>query len=231
MPRGSRLIRLLGPGLLAAVACGHEHVQHADAGRASVDGGRPRVDAGTHDAAAAPSGSVDAGHEHTDADAGQARGLSLEQALRAYHGWQPRTAEPQAISAEIFSLCRLPSLAEQRFVDSEHGKDQLLLRDWLNPAAARGVAAGGVPRFELDSAIVKQKLRQAPDGSSEVAALGLMIKRAPGFDPAHGDWEYGYWEAASGLSSGPESQRHCGDCHAGSPTDHVYLDDRWRLPR
>ena len=165
-----------------------------------------------------------------DADGGEPAALSLQDAMQRYQGWTRRTEQPQAIAVEIFSLCRLPSLPEQRFVESAHGKDMLLLLDWLNEPAARGFKAAGKPAFEVGSAIVKQKLRQPAQGPLEVAALGLMIKRAPGFDPAHADWEYGYWEAATGLSSGKQTQSYCGDCHAGSATDHVFVDMSWRMP-
>ena len=151
--------------------------------------------------------------------------------MQSYLGWTKRTAEPQTITTQIFSLCRLPTLPERRFVESEHGKDQLSLQDWLNPLAVHGFQVGGKPAFARGSAIVKQKLRRAPDGKLEVAALVLMIKQGPGFDPAHGDWEYGYWEADSGLSAGEAVQNHCGDCHRGSSSDHVFVESNWRIPR
>ena len=150
--------------------------------------------------------------------------------MQSYLGWTKRTAEPQTITAQIFSLCRAPSLPEQRFVESEHGKDMLLLQDWLNPLAVHGFQVGGKPAFARGSAIVKQKLRQSASGKLEVAALGLMVKQGAGFDPTHGDWEYGYWEADSGLSAGAEVQAHCGDCHKGSASDHVFVESSWRIP-
>ena len=192
----------------------------------------PPRDAALPDASsvAQPSAADDAGSGEDAGPSPRPNELSLERAMQTYTGWTKRTPEPQAISASIFSLCRLPSLAEQRFVESQHGKDMLLLLDWLNEPAARSFGAGDKPVFAPGSAIVKQKLRQGASGPPQVAALGLMIKRAPGFDPAHGDWEYGYWEEASGLSRGPEAQNACGNCHASSRTDHVFLDASWRLP-
>ena len=64
----------------------------------------------------------------------------------------------------------------------------------------------------------------------ELAALGLMVKREPGYDPTTGDWEFGYWEPDTGLLSGEAVNIACGPCHASSPTDFVYLDQQWRLP-
>ena len=77
---------------------------------------------------------------------------------------------------------------------------------------------------------MKEKLRFTGDDEFTVMALGLMIKRGAGFDPANGDWKFGYWESASGLSSGDEPAQHCGGCHASSKTDHVFVDTSWRFP-
>jgi hypothetical protein len=147
--------------------------------------------------------------------------------MQTYQSWARATAEPQAISVEIFSLCRAPSDAEQAFVQSEHGKN-LYLQDWLNPKAMRGRDATG-QTFEPGAAIVKQKLAADAQGQLAVVALGVMIKRDRGFDAAHGDWEFGYWEQSPGLKAGPAEATHCGGCHASAPTDFVFLDQSWRL--
>ncbi len=113
-------------------------------------------------------------------------------------------------------MCRLPSAAETEFVDSVHGHE-LALQDWLNVSARDGVASiesgasssdAGVP-FAVGATIVKEKLGLV-DGSFELAALGLMIKREPGFDPTNGDWQFGYWEPELGMSSSGEAQTSCG---------------------
>ena len=149
--------------------------------------------------------------------------------MDSYLGWKKRQDAPRAISAEIFSLCRAPSLAEMKFAESVHGKNLALL-DWVNPAAARGLAAGGKPAFEVGSAIVKQKLLGGGD-QAKVVALGLMVKRQAGFDPDHGDWEFGYWEETPGLMAGAEIASSCGGCHKASPTDFVFVDASWRIER
>jgi len=153
---------------------------------------------------------------------------SFETAMQEYGTWTRSSAEPQAISVQIAALCRAPSAAEQAFQASEHGRD-LYLQNWLNPAAVSGRDAGGKPAFATGAAIVKQKLAPGADGKLAVVALGIMIKREPGFDAAHGDWAFGYWEAASGLRSGASEAGHCGGCHASAATDFVFLDQRWRM--
>jgi hypothetical protein len=162
-----------------------------------------------------------------DEDAGATasdQAITLEQAMKEYLSWTPRQAAPRAVSAEILGLCRLPSLPEEAFTESVHG-GSLALRDWANALAVQGLNAGGKPAFPVGAAIVKQKLRD-----DDVIALGIMVKHAPGYDSAHGDWAFGYWEQASGLSSGAEPASSCGGCHAGAKTDYVFTDESWRLP-
>jgi Cytochrome P460 len=206
--------------VIAAVGCrGAESLPGgagSGAGSGSGSGGEAGVAAG---------GGGDAGAE----DGGVTARPTLAEAMQEYRGWMKRQAAPRQTSAEIFSLCRLPSLAETKFTESVHGKDLALL-DWLNEAAARGIAAGGKPAFPVGAAIVKQKLLGL-DADAKVAALGIMVKRQSGFDPAHGDWEFGYWEQTPGLKSGSEAANSCGGCHKGSPTDFVFIDQSWRTER
>lgn len=202
----------------------------------------PSRDASAHDPD--PSSSIDAGSRDVDVNApaegssidGGAKFALLEQARADYRSWEPRTDAPVHISADIFSLCRTPSASEDAFVESVHG-EELALQDWLNPAALETLAAfeaattedEAAPSFPVGATIVKEKL-VGGGGEYELAALGFMIKREPGFDAANADWQFGYWDARDGMSSSAEEQASCGACHAFSATDFVYLDASWRLP-
>lgn len=189
-----------------------------------VDSAADPGDGGDDQGEAAPSSNV---------DAGSALAL-LEQARADYRSWQTRTEMPVSISAEIFSLCRPPSVLEEAFVESVHS--ELALLDWLNPRAEDAMAVFestarlAEPReFPVGATIVKEKLAHAKVGY-ELAALGLMIKREPGFNPSYGDWQFGYWDTTNGLTAGSDEQAYCGDCHAFADTDFVYVDDSWRRP-
>lgn len=170
---------------------------------------------------------------YPEEDSGAAAAM-LESARTEYVNWSTRTSEPVNISAQIFSLCRLPTLAESDFAESIHG-NELYLLDWLNPAAQSAITSieaqsesdASIPTFAVGATIVKEKLVRT-DAGYELAALGIMIKREPGFDATYGDWQFGYWEAESGMLSGSDEQAYCGSCHAAAPTDFVYLDESWR---
>jgi hypothetical protein len=196
--------------------------------------------------AASPAPVADSGARVPDAgrlsDAGQAElgdpedagpegeQVSLETLLDAYADWTP-LGEPVSISEEIYQLCRLPSLSEQAFADSEHG-NSLALRYWLNDSAYSVYTSRSeqetMPAFPVGASIVKEKFAGS-SSSRELTARAVMVKRAPGFAPELGDWEFGYWEPAAGLLAGEDENAYCGGCHAAA-SDYVFLDQSWRTP-
>ena len=87
---------------------------------------------------------------------------------------------------------------------------------YANPVALSAVAYR-VTQFPVGSIVVKEKLG---DGD-KLAGIGGMIKRAAGYDPSNGDWEYFYYESPEGLTSGRITS--CVECHrAAKGTDYVY---------
>ena len=58
-----------------------------------------------------------------------------------------------------------------------------------------------------------------------VADIGGMIKRAPGYDAANGDWEFLFFARGGDFASGKLS--NCVDCHNGARRDHVFK--AWKL--
>jgi Cytochrome P460 len=154
---------------------------------------------------------------------------TFEAVMASYTAWTKRTDQPVPISADIFGLCRLPTASEKDFQNSVHGGDLALL-DWVNPQAAAGFAAGGASPFPVGAAIVKEKLAAGTEGI-ELVARGFMIKRAAGFNPAAGDWDFAYWEPALGIVSDMTRSAACAGCHASSHAkDFVFFDESWRQP-
>jgi hypothetical protein len=175
------------------------------------------------------SDTTEAGRSFDDggrADTGEADEPPLDgfQAMIAhYRSWSSATSEPVAVSSSIFALCRAPTPFEQAFATSEHGNHRLI-REWDNDLALASMGDAGTYPFAPGAAIVKEKLLRS-DGGPVMVALGLMIKRWSGFDAAHGDWDFAYWEQGSGLLSGAVQSAHCGDCHAAARgTDFVFAD-------
>lgn len=107
-----------------------------------------REEAGVPPAAPGPS----------DAARPGAVGPTLEGLMQSYGKWSKRTPEPISISSSIWALCRLPSRAEQAFVESEHG-DGLYLLDWVNDEAAQRLNAGGAVAFPSSSESISGNAR------------------------------------------------------------------------
>jgi hypothetical protein len=223
----------IGLGAALALAGCDDDASVADAGTADA----ADADAGNRDGSATDSANPDLPDAAFDGNAGLADAVDVAAAGNAptlasimteYSTWTKRTAAPVAISSEIFALCRAPTTAEQQFVGSVHGNNRALL-DWLNPAAASGIAAGGTAPFAVGAAIVKEKLVGSSAGGFTLAARGFMVKRAPGFDPSVGDWEFAYWEPSSGIVAGRTQTAACSACHANTrATDWVFMDQDWR---
>jgi hypothetical protein len=231
---------LVGCGQAANIAlpgeAGHGGATAGDSGAtggsAPGTGGRPHAGSGGSGSAA---GSLDPGERGGAAgapdEAGGAAGAGADSApldvptiLDSYRSWAPQTAEPVNVTGYIFGLCRSPTLPEQAFLESEHG-DGRYLQDWANPAAVAGIAARGAPAFAAGSVIVKEKYAELPDNEADLVAIGLMIKREPGFNPARGDWDYAYFEPELGIVQTEEQSAYCAGCHSGaSATDQVYVD-------
>jgi hypothetical protein len=54
-----------------------------------------------------------------------------------------------------------------------------------------------------------------------------MIKRAKGYDPANGDWEYFFHDKAGKFTSGKLAT--CANCHNTAVQDHTF--SVWRLTK
>jgi hypothetical protein len=172
------------------------------------------------------SGSGGGGEPAVGGEGGSSVGMadipSVSQIMDIYRTWEPQTAEPMPISAYIFGLCRLPTLREQEFAESEHG-DGRYLQDWANAEAVAGIARLGTPPFAPGSVIVKEKYVASGTGP-ELVAIAMMIKREPGFAPAHGDWDYAYYEPELGMIQTAEQSEYCSGCHAAAAeTDFVFV--------
>jgi hypothetical protein len=222
----------------AAPDAGGNRSSAGNAGSKSIEGGGASGGAGAAahagtvgEGGGAPEGGAAAGGEAIGGDAaGGADGaaLSLTEIIAEYETWQPLSAQPFDVSVEILALCRAPTASEQAFVESEHSG--FALRHWANPEAFPGVDDEAVTSFIEGSALVKQKIGyRAGDGLPVVLALGIMVKRSPGFNASTGDWEFAYYTETDGILADPETQAACGPCHASPRAkDFVFVDDSWR---
>lgn len=89
-------------------------------------------------------------------------------------------------------------------------------------AAARGPIISPEPQtFPAGSIIVREKL--ASTDSEQPELLAVMIKRAPGFNPKAGDWEFLLVDGARAKVIERQKKGSCLDCHVSQrESDFVY---------
>ncbi|HEV3383773.1 MAG TPA: cytochrome P460 family protein [Gemmata sp.] len=169
------------------------------------------------DRASIPSTSPASTHSH------ERKSLNLN-----YQDWPKVTEKPFPVALGQWWDCRLPSpewIQQQKDLEKQngpHAKSFIVVH--VNPMGLTQFKAGEpVP---VGTVVVKEKLLFAsPDPDRSPAAIAAMIKREPGYDPDHGDWEYAYEQLK------PENERKlergkiesCIECHKGTKsTDYLF---------
>lgn len=89
-------------------------------------------------------------------------------------------------------------------------------------ARARGAFETPVPStFPVGSVIVREKVMSAGDESPQL--LAVMVKRAPGFNPKAGDWEFVLVDGSASKVLERQKKGSCLDCHVSQrERDFVY---------
>ena len=81
---------------------------------------------------------------------------------------------------------------------------------YANELARAAFAGGG--KFPAGSIIVREKLSKPDDATPQL--LAVMVKRAAGFNPKGGDWEFMTVDGALTKVTGRQKKGSCLDCHA-----------------
>jgi hypothetical protein len=136
-----------------------------------------------------------------------------------YKSLELLTPAPIAVSPDIAVKCTRPSAAELAADEQRTGPHSNTFVNLYVNAIARQAIEDEAALFPVGAVIVKEKLNWS--GTAPVA-IGGMVKRPQGFDPANGDWEYFYAARAGGFASG--RLENCISCHSQpAARDHVFL--------
>ncbi|MES2593740.1 MAG: cytochrome P460 family protein [Verrucomicrobiota bacterium] len=134
-----------------------------------------------------------------------------------YQGYSKLTPRPYGVNAQLALLCTEPSPEMIEKLKDAHGPHYTNSIHLYANAVAAPVYKEAKKVLPVGSVIVKEKL----DEQKAVTGIGGMIKRAPGFDPVNGDWEYFYYDDKVGFSQGKLA--NCAGCHAKTKeTDFVF---------
>jgi Cytochrome P460 len=149
-----------------------------------------------------------------------------------YPNLRAMTIDSVYVDPELAMLCA--GVSAQQVANARKHKGphaHTAIRVFMNDLAANAFRQSLTP-YPVGAIIVKEKrgLSYSADPESRDDAgyhthdgVGGMVKRPQGFDTAHGDWEYFYFENPSEIESGKISS--CVACHgAAARTDYVFGD-------
>ena len=143
---------------------------------------------------------------------------NIEHLAATYRSLNKITKEPVYVDPGLALRCAGASEAELEAASKTFGPHaHTAITIYMNDLAA-GVFGKANPTYPVGSVVVKEKKAIMTQGNDGV---GGMIKRSPGYDPAHGDWEYFYFEDPGKIESG--RMVSCVQCHSGAAgTDYVF---------
>jgi hypothetical protein len=139
----------------------------------------------------------------------------IKDIARNYRQMRAITTQPVEVDPGFAVLCAPPPpewVADAKKKNGPHALSRILV--FMNERGAEAFEKVA-KEFPVGSVIVKEK-RGAADG------VGGMVKRPPGYDPDHGDWEFFYFGVPTIIKSGKIAS--CIQCHDGASRDHVFGD-------
>lgn len=197
----------------------HEGKRHG--GGAPPRGGKPAAERTAKRLAAKTDGGE-------PAERGAARAEDL---ARNYERLQLMTDKAVPVDQKIFYLCYSPPIAQAAAKARKRAGPHAMttLRVFMNDSAAAAFL-DSAKRYPARAVIIKEKRGLYDAGKNKfhdhpetVLGVAGMIKRAAGYDPEHGDWEYFYSDEASKITQGKIAS--CIECHRqAAKSDYVFGD-------
>jgi hypothetical protein len=130
----------------------------------------------------------------------------------------PCGGDPGGMAAPDFSAwAGFTKVTGGRIFSKGHGKKWV---DIYVPPTVAGTYRAGQGPYPVGTRIVKAQY--ASESASAVAALTVMAKMAPGYDPEHGDWFYGIYDASGANAQKSGKIAMCINCH-DQASDRDYL--------
>lgn len=150
-----------------------------------------------------------------------------------YSKFEPARKEPLRVPPAVFALCRPPSPAELKKQKERGPHFAPAVKFFANESALAELrsdkkSADKISTMPVGAKIVKEKWWD--EKADKPIAYAAMIKREPGYDPKHGDWEYLYATLGDDAKIERGRIKSCIDCHAtAEKRDYVFrnwLDDK-----
>lgn len=142
--------------------------------------------------------------------------------VEGYRNWTKVNWEPQLMPARVSTACAMPIPPADDagdMVGNPHREKFFTV--YVNDIGRDAMLKQRNPNFPEGSIIVKEKLPSKESRTPEL--LTVMIKRARGFNPETGDWEYMVLDGAGTKVEGRGNLQNCQGCHAANrKTDYIF---------
>jgi hypothetical protein len=142
----------------------------------------------------------------------EAKPAAEKPALPDYSAWKALTPEPIRVDRSIFTRCDRPAGGGPRAQSGRGPHFMPAVKIFANPAATEAINAGPKTPLPVGATIVKEKYWNEKD--PKPSAYTAMIKREPGFDAEHGDWEYLHVELGEKPVVTRGVIKSCVQCHS-----------------
>ena len=126
----------------------------------------------------------------------------------SYRSWSPVNKKPHFVPGYLSYFCR-PVLPTDKKDPSPHANK--FVRVYVNAAGEEAMSSKEAMKYPVGTVIVKEKLSSAEIKHPEL--LTVMVKREKGYNPKHGDWEYGVFDGAGKKVQARGKLKNCQSCH------------------
>lgn len=126
--------------------------------------------------------------------------------IAGYKNWTRVNPEPTQVNAQTSQLCA--ALTAPQPPSSPHDK---YITVYVNEIGRHAMMEEKAPHFPQGSVIVKEKLTTPKSDTPEL--LTVMIKRAHGYNPESGDWEYVVLDGEGRSVQARGKLENCQSCH------------------
>jgi Cytochrome P460 len=129
-----------------------------------------------------------------------------------YRTWKQINEKPEYIMSKLDLMCVAPTQEQIAAEEKSNPHFRHYMLCYVNKIGEHAMMQEKHPHFPPGSIIVKEKLDQ-PSLTAHVSLLTCMIKRNPGFDRAHNDWEYVVCDGSNSVLAARGKLDNCGACH------------------
>jgi hypothetical protein len=138
-----------------------------------------------------------------------------EELISGYRKWTRVNPQPVTMAPQSAQACAAVALA-----DPNNPHSSKFITVYVNDIGRRAMMEEETPHFPQGSIVVKEKLSTPTSTTPEL--LTVMIKRAPGYNPESGDWEYLVTDGTGKSIQKRGKLENCQGCHLrDKSTDYV----------